>query len=117
PTTGGIYLCSIRTLKTTGAPGLLADGGTVTLTKGRSASLLSTSVPGSLVLYLVRKSPNSACSVSLSGFPVASECKKSGPASFSLEKITVYSSVPGFLSNSSQCSSPFGKLKSVPLDT
>src|SRR4030095_13261121 len=44
-----IYLWSIRTSNTTGASEPFADCGTFTLTKGRVASLLSTSVIGSLV--------------------------------------------------------------------
>ena len=113
--TAGIYLCSIRTAKTTGAAEPFGDCGTFTFTKGLAASLSSISVTGSLVLYLVRKSRKSACSVSVSGFPVACELKNPGAESSSGEKIIVYVSVPGFLSNSNQCSNPLGKLKSLPL--
>src|SRR6266542_5405809 len=67
----------------------LACGGTFTVTKGASESLSLISVTGSLVLYFVRKSLSSACSVSLSGFPVACELRKDGADSGSGEKMII----------------------------
>src|SRR5918996_1864222 len=101
--------------KTIGLP--VWSGGTLTRTDGAPSVESSCSVSAGFSLYLAAKAFNSACCAADNGSPLTGAVRNDGVVNRVFEKITVKTSVPGFLSSVRSLPSPLGKLKSRPWTT